>query len=90
MTYSPILKVICQLTKVDLIAKNEIFLEQMDGYSSDLSESIILTSLRYVTALVTLTHFQGHSFVCRISLESMDRFSPDIHRYTTRTILRAD
>ena len=40
-----ILKVIHQHTKVDFIAKHEIFLEQIDGYSSDLSGYIILTGL---------------------------------------------
>ena len=45
----PVLKVIRQLTKVDFIAKNEIFLEQMGGYSSDLSGYIIVTGLRHVS-----------------------------------------
>ena len=33
----PIFKVNIQPTKVDFIAKIEIFLEQMNGYTSDLS-----------------------------------------------------
>ena len=53
----PILKVIRQLTKNEFVAKNEISLEQLDGYSSDLIGYIILTGLRYVTVLVTLTPF---------------------------------
>ena len=36
-----------QPTKVDLIAKIEIFLEQMDGYSSDLSGYIVVTVKTY-------------------------------------------
>ena len=52
-----IFKAISQLTKVDFIAKIEIFLEQMDGYSSNLSGYIIATGLRYVKFLVTLTPF---------------------------------
>ena len=43
--------------KVDFIAKTEIFLEQMDGYLSDLSGYIIVTGVRHVTVLVTLTPF---------------------------------
>ena len=48
----------------------------MDAYSSDLNGYIVVTELRYVKFLVTLTHFQGHSLVCRISLKSVDGFSP--------------
>ena len=44
----PIFKVTSQLTKADFTSKNEIFLEQMDGYSSDLSGYIVLTDLRHV------------------------------------------
>ena len=55
MTVTPVFKVNTQPTKVDLIAKIEIFLEQMDGYSSDMSEYIIVTGLRHVKFLVTLT-----------------------------------
>ena len=62
----------------------------MIEYSSDLSGYIIVTDLRHVKFLVTLTHFQGHSLVCRISLEPIDGFSSNLHRYTTRTSLRAD
>ena len=46
--FDPIFKVTSQLTKVDSIAKIEIFLEHMDGNSSDLSEYIIVTDLRHV------------------------------------------
>ena len=46
-----------QPTKGDLIAKLEIFLERMDGYSSDLSGYIIVTGLRHIKVLVTLTPF---------------------------------
>ena len=42
----PIFKVTSQLTKVYLIDKNEIFLEQMDGYSSNFSGYIVVTDLR--------------------------------------------
>ena len=86
----PIFKVTSQLTKVDFIAKTEIFLEQMDGYSSNLSGYIVVTELRHVRFLVTLTPFSIHSLVCRISLEPVNGFSPNLYRYTTRTILRAD
>ena len=44
----PIFKVTSQLTKVDFIAKSEIFLEQMDEYSSDLSGYIVVTDLSHV------------------------------------------
>ena len=54
---SVIFKVTTQLTKVDFIAKMEIFLEQMDGHSSDLSGYIIVTGLRRSKVLVTLTLF---------------------------------
>ena len=54
---TPIFKVNTQPTKDDLIAKIEIFLKQMDGYSSDLSGYIIVTGLRYMKVLVTLTPF---------------------------------
>ena len=53
----PIFKVNTQPTKVDLIAKIEIFLEQKDGYSSDLSGYIIVTGLRHIKVSVTLTLF---------------------------------
>ena len=53
----PIFKVTSQLTKVDFIAKNKIFLEQMDEYSSDLSGYIVVTDLSHVKFLVTLTPF---------------------------------
>ena len=33
-----------------------------------------MTDLRHVKFWVTLTPFQGHSLVCRISLEKMDDF----------------
>ena len=46
-----IFKVTSQLTKFDFIAKIEICLEQMDGYSSDLSGYIIVTGLRHVKVL---------------------------------------
>ena len=52
-----IFKVTSQLIKVDFIAKNEIFLEQMDGYSSNLSGYIVVTDLRHVKFWVTLTLF---------------------------------
>ena len=81
----PIFKVTSKLTKFDFIAKNDIFLEQMDGYSSDLSGYIVVTDLIHCTVLVTLTPFQGHILVCRISLEPMDGFSPNLQRYTIRT-----
>ena len=51
---------------------------------------IIVTGLRNVTVLVTLTPFYGHSLVFRISLEQMDGFSSNLHRYTTRKSLRVD
>ena len=53
----PILKVNTQPTKVDSIAKIEIFLKQMNGYSSDLSGYFIVTGLRHLKVLVTLTPF---------------------------------
>ena len=53
----PIFKVTSQLTQVDFIAKNDIFLEQMDGYSSDLSGYIVVTDLRHVKFWVALTPF---------------------------------
>ena len=62
----------------------------MDEYSSDLSGYIVVTELSYVKFLVALTNFQGHSLVCRISLEPIDGFSPNLHRHTTRTRLSAD
>ena len=49
----------------------------MDGYSSDLSGYIVVTELKHVKFWVTLTPFQGHSLVCRISLEPVDGFSPN-------------
>ena len=52
-----IFKVTSQLTKVVFIAKNELFFEQLDGYSSDLSGYIVVTELRHVKFLVTLTSF---------------------------------
>ena len=51
------LKVIPQLIQNDFIAKSDIFLKQMDGYSTDLSGYIIVLGLRHVTVLVTLTPF---------------------------------
>ena len=48
-----------------------------------------MTELRHIKFLVTLTHFQGHGLVYMISLESMDGFSPNLYRYTTRANLRA-
>ena len=55
----PIFKVNSQLTEVDFIAKMEILIdiliEQMHGYSSDLSGYIVVTGLRHVKILVTLT-----------------------------------
>ena len=53
----PIFKVTSQLTKVDFFAKNEIFLEQMDEYSSDLSGYNVVTDLSHVKFWVTLTKF---------------------------------
>ena len=53
----PIFKVNTQPKKVDLIAKIEIFLEQMDGYSSDLSGYIFVTGVRHIEVLVTLIPF---------------------------------
>ena len=57
VTPLPIFKVNTQTTEVYLIAKIEISLEQMDGYSSDLSGYIIVTGLRHIKVLVTLTLF---------------------------------
>ena len=54
---TPIFKVNTQPTKVYLIAKIEIFLEQIDGYLSDLNGYITVTGLRHIKALVTLTPF---------------------------------
>ena len=52
----PIFKVSSsQLTKIDFIAKLETLLEQMHGYSPDLSRYIIVTGLRHVKILMTLT-----------------------------------
>ena len=63
----------------------------MDGYSIDLSGYIILTGLRHIKVLVTLTpHFQGHSFVYRISPEPADVFSLNLHGCNIRKSLRAD
>ena len=45
------------LTEVDFIAKIETFLEQMHGYSLDMSRYIIVTGLKNVKILVTLTPF---------------------------------
>ena len=53
----PIFKVTSQLTKVDFIAKIEIFLEQIDGYSSVLSGYIVVMNLRHVKFWVTFTPF---------------------------------
>ena len=53
----PIFKVTSQLSKVDFIAKNEIFHEQIDVYSSDLSGYIVVTNLRHIMFWVTLTPF---------------------------------
>ena len=50
-------KVNSQLTKFDFIAKIEILLEEVHGYSSDLSRYIIVAGLRHVKILVTLTPF---------------------------------
>ena len=57
LQWPPIFKVNTQPTKVDLIAKIETFLEQMNGYSSDLNGYIIVTRLRHIKVLVTLTPF---------------------------------
>ena len=57
MTVTPIFKGNTQPTKVDLHAKIEIFLELMDGYSSDFSGYIIVTGLRRINVLVTVTEF---------------------------------
>ena len=46
----------------------------MDGYTSDLHVYIIVAGLRHVKVLVTLTSFQGHSLVYRISFEQVDVF----------------
>ena len=59
----PIFKVNSQLTQTDFIAKTEILLEQIDGYSSDLSRYIIMTGVRHVKVLVTLTPF-SRSYSC--------------------------
>ena len=56
-------KVNSQLTKFDFIAKNEILLEEVHGYSSDLSRYIIVAGLRHVKILVTLTPF-SRSWSC--------------------------
>ena len=57
----PIFKVNSQLTKVDFIGKIEILIdiliEQMHGYSSELSSYIVVTGLRHVKILVTLTPY---------------------------------
>ena len=53
----PIFKVTSLLTKADYISKNEIFLEQIDEYSSDLSGYIVVTDLRHIKCWVTLTPF---------------------------------
>ena len=55
----------------------------MNGYSSDLSGYIVMTELRSVKVF-------GHCLVCRISLETIDGFSPNLYRYTTRISIRAD
>ena len=83
----PIFKVNTQPTKVYLIAKIEIFLEQMDGYSSDLIGYIIVTGLRHIRLRFwwPWPHFQGHSLVCKISLEPVNGFSSNLHRCTIRT-----
>ena len=52
MTVTSIFRVNTQPTKFDLICKIEIFLEQIDGYSSDLSGYIVVTGLRNVNILV--------------------------------------
>ena len=52
-----IFKVISHLTKVAFIAKNEIFFEQMNRYSSDLSGYIVVTELRHVKFWMILTPF---------------------------------
>ena len=55
----------------------------MDVYSSDLGIYIVVTDLRHVKFWVTLTpFFQGHSLICRISLEPMGGFSANVLRYT--------
>ena len=46
----------------------------MDEYSSDLHEFIIKVGLRHVQCLVTLTLFQAHGLLYRISFEQVDRF----------------
>ena len=53
----PIFKVNSHLTKVDFIAKIDILLEQIHGYSSDLSRYVVVTGLRHIKILVTLTPF---------------------------------
>ena len=53
----PIFKVNNQYTEIDFIAKIEILLEQMHGYSSELSRYIFVTGLRRDKILVTLTPF---------------------------------
>ena len=57
MTVTLIFKVNTQHSKGDLVAKIEIYLEQIDGYSSDLSGYTIVTGFRHIKVLVTLTPF---------------------------------
>ena len=57
MSATPIFKVNTQPTKVDLIVKIKTFLEQMDGYTSELNGYIVVTGLRQIKVLVTLTPF---------------------------------
>ena len=49
------IKVNNQLTKVDFITNIEMFLEQMHGYSSDLSGYIMMTGLRHAKSDLDLS-----------------------------------
>ena len=47
-----------------------------------------MVSLRHVKFLVTLTAFQSHNLVYKISFEQLDGYLPDLHRYSIWKVLR--
>ena len=76
MTLAPIFKVKSQFTNVIFFISFLPYVEPKNGYSSDLHEYMIVTGLRHVLYTVTLTYF-----VCRISLEIVNGFPPNLHWY---------
>ena len=47
--------------------------------SLDLHRCIIMTGFKHVKCLLTFTYFEGHCFVCRLSLKPVDEFALNLH-----------